>query len=175
MRRVLLAGFSCVLIFQMAPADTKPAPNKQIERGRELFAKSPKGTPCATCHQMAGIGTAVGPDLTKLASVAIPRGLVAAIHWTIPENVQEVKTRDRTFPAVMKQKQGDHIEVWDLSENPPVLRDLTNQVLSMTRTDKWSHPPTSANYTSQELADIIAFLRWVANGSEKEIKVADIE
>ena len=45
----------------------------------------------------------------------------------------------------------------------------------MKRTTKWSHPPTAANYTPQELADIIGFMRWAANGSEKEIKVADIQ
>jgi hypothetical protein len=45
----------------------------------------------------------------------------------------------------------------------------------MTRNDKWKHPPTSAGYSTQELADIIGFLRWAATGDSKEVKVDDIE
>jgi hypothetical protein len=175
MRRAFILGLGCALALHLAISQTKPAPTKQIERGRELFTKSSKGTACGTCHQMAGLGTAVAPDLAPLASVAIPRGLVAAIHWTIPEKVEEVATPDKTFPGIKKESKGDALEYWDLSENPPVLRNVKNQVLSVNRTTKWSHPPTSASYTTQEMADIIGFLRWAANGSEKEIKVSDIE
>ena len=58
----------CAAIMSSALAQTKPVP-KQVERGRELFLNSPKGIPCATCHTMAGLGNAVGPDLKPLASV----------------------------------------------------------------------------------------------------------
>jgi hypothetical protein len=91
-------------------------------------------------------------------------------------NVQEVKTTAGTFPGIQKLKQGDDFEIWDLSQMPPVLRKLTSKdIKSMTREEHWKHPPATAEYTSQELADIIGFLRWAATGSEKQIKVADIE
>jgi hypothetical protein len=45
----------------------------------------------------------------------------------------------------------------------------------MTQNLIWKHPPASAGYTSHELADLIGFLKWAATGSQKEIKVADIE
>jgi mono/diheme cytochrome c family protein len=158
-----------------AAAQNKPM-SKQVERGRDLFTNSPKGTPCATCHTMGGLGNAVGPDLKPLASVVPPRGLVMAIKMDMTENVQEVKTAAGTFPGILKEKQGDEVDVWDLGQMPPVLRKLASKdIVSMVRTEKWGHPPTSAGYTSQELADIIAFLKWASNGSAKEVKVDDIE
>lgn len=161
---------------QLMIAQEKQPPTAQTRRGRELFLKSPKGIACGTCHTMAGVGTAVGPDLTKMASMATPRGLVAVIQMENTENVQEIKTAAGPFPGIQKQKQGEDFEIWDLSQTPPVLRKLTSKdILSMTRDQHWKHPPTAAGYTSQELADIVGFLRWAANGSQKEIKAADIE
>ena len=159
----------------MTPQEKQP-PTAQTRRGRELFLKSPKGIACGTCHAMAGVGTAVGPDLTKMASLATPPGLVAVIQMGMTSNVQEVKTAAGTFSGIQEQKQGDEFEIWDLSQTPPVLRKLTSKdILSMTRDQHWKHPPTTAEYTSQELADIVGFLRWAATGSQREIKVADIE
>ena len=60
----LLFGLSLQVL---AAEDGRPIP-PQAARGRELFLQSPKGTACGTCHEMAGIGTAVGPDLSKLAA-----------------------------------------------------------------------------------------------------------
>ncbi len=158
-----------------AAAQTKPVP-KQVERGRELFLNSPKGTPCATCHTMAGLGNAVGPDLKPLASVVPARGMVMAIKMDMTQDVLEVKTATGTFPGLLKQKDADQLQIWDLSQSPPVLRTLTaKEVQSMLRTEKWGHPPTSAGYTSQELADIIGFLKWASTGAVKEVKVDDIE
>ena len=111
-----------------------------------------------------------------MASMATPRGLVSVIQMENTENVQEIKTAAGPFPGIQKQKQGDDFEIWDLSQTPPVLRKLTSKdILSMTRDQHWKHPPTAAGYTSQELADIVGFLRWAANGSQREIKAADIE
>jgi hypothetical protein len=158
-----------------AAAQTK-AITKQAERGRELFLKSPKGTACGTCHTMAGVGTEVGPDLRTLASVVPPRGLVAAIQMTMTERVQEVKTATDTFAGLQKSKQGDDLEIWDLSQNPPVLRKIAaKDVESMNRNTKWKHPPAATEYTSQELADIIGFLKWASIGQTKEIKPDDVE
>ena len=158
-----------------ATAQNKPVP-KQVERGRELFLQSPKGTPCASCHTMAGLGTAVGPDLKPLASVVPARGMVMAIKMDMTQNVQEVKTATGSFPGLLKQKEGDEVQVWDLSQSPPTLRKFNpKEIVSMMRTEKWGHPPTSAGYTSQELADIIGFLKWASTGSTKEVKVDDIE
>jgi hypothetical protein len=125
---------------------------------------------------MAGMGTAVGPDLTPIASAAQPGGLVMVIQMQMTSVIQLVKTADGSFPGIQKQKQGDDFEIWDLSQMPPVLRKLTSkEILSMDRDLRWKHPPTSADYSSQELADIVGFLKWAATGATREIKVAEIE
>ena len=125
---------------------------------------------------MAGVGTAVAPDLTTMASFAPPRGFVATMQMTMTEHVQSVKTAEGLFPAILKQKQGDESEFFDLSQTPPVLRKLSaKQIVSIERDQKWQHPPTSVEYTSQDLADLIGFLKWAATGSQKEIKPSEVE
>ena len=171
-----LAALAIGASSQLVTAQEKKPPTAQTQRGRELFLKSPKGIACGTCHTMAGVGTAVGPDLAKMASLATPGGLLAVIQMETTSNVQEVKTAAGSFPGIQKQKQGDEFEIWDLSQTPPVLRKLTSKdIISMTRDQHWKHPPTTAEYTSQELADIVGFLKWAATGSQRGIKVADIE
>jgi mono/diheme cytochrome c family protein len=158
-----------------ASADSRPIP-AQAARGRELFLQSPKGTACGTCHAVAGVGTAVGPDLTKLAAVVGPRGIASAIRMTVTAYVQEVKAEGSTFPAMQKQKTGDKVELWDLSQMPPVLRTLSEKhISSMKNNTKWSHPPAAAGYTSEELADLIGFLKWGATGAEKEVAASEVE
>ncbi len=62
------------------------------------------------------------------------------------------------------------MEYYDLSQIPPVLRTLyKNQIVSVERDEKWRHPPALANYTSQELADVIAFLKFAATGTPQDI------
>ncbi len=172
-----LLTISAVIAAVLVPlhAQSKPI-TKQAERGKELFLKSPKGEACGTCHTMAGVGTNIGPDLKVLASVVPPRGIVAAIQMTMAERVQEIQTAGGKFPGLQKQKQGDEIEIWDLGKNPPELRKFASKdIVSMTRNEKWKHPPASAGYTSQELADIIGFLKWAAAGQTHEIKAEEIE
>ena len=174
MQSTLLFAIASVLAWQVAQAqDKRPL---QVQRGQELFEKSAKGT-CATCHQIKNIGTPVGPDLTKLASVVGSHGLVKTIQMQSTEYVQEVKTADgKIFSGIQKQKQADELQIWNLNQTPPVLLTLaTKDVTSMTRETKWKHPPVSAGYTSQELADIIGFLKWASTGARTEIKIEDVE
>jgi mono/diheme cytochrome c family protein len=176
MTKVVCFTLGVLLIAGSAAAADKKPITPQAQRGRDLFTNSPKGTPCGTCHFMDGTGTAVGPDLTKLASVVGPRGLVMTIQMSMTAYVQEVKTPTGTFPGIQKEKNGDAVQIWDLSKMPPVLRTLqASEISSMKQNEKWKHPPTLAGYSSQELADIIAFLKWASNGSQKEVTPADVE
>jgi len=157
-------------------AADKAAEPPQSRRGRDLFQNSTKGIACATCHNMAGLGNAIAPDLTTMATYAPPRGLVATMHMTMTEHVQLVKTDKGSFPGLLKQKQGDVSEFWDLSQTPPVLRQLqAKEIISLDRDQKWQHPPAVTEYTANELADLVAFLRYAATGSVKEVKPADVE
>src|SRR5271166_3136300 len=177
MRRLIYFSLVLVIALQAVPAQDKNALPAQVQRGRELFIKTTKGIPCGTCHSLAGVGTAVGPDLRTLASAVSPGALVQAMHMTMTAYVQEAKLADGSkFPAMLKGKQGDRMELWDLSQTPPVLRTLAaKDVVSMEANTTWKHPPASAEYTTQEVADIVGFLKWAAKGSTKEIKPEEVE
>lgn len=86
-------------------AQNKTVPmTKQVERGKEIFLHSAKGTACGTCHEVGGVGTAIGPDLKKLASVVGPRGMVSTIQMSMTAYVQEYKIKDvGTFPVFRKR------------------------------------------------------------------------
>lgn len=175
MRTTLYVAVALTTMVAGMMAVDKRAATAQAQRGSEIFQHSTKGTACATCHEMAEVGTPVGPDLCNMASAATVHSLVATIRMTMTNTVLAVKTASGTFPAVLKQKQGDESEYWDLSQMPPVLRKLTSkEILSIDRDTKWPHPPSTIEYTQQELADLIAFLQWAATGSQKEVKVSEI-
>jgi len=171
MKRSLLC-ISLLCASRMLAGD---APSTQIQRGRELFLNSPKGLACATCHSLEGHGNSIGPDLTRLASVVGPRGLVMTIRMSMTAYVQEVSANGRTFPGIQKQKDGDILQIYDLSKVPAVLLELkSGDVSSMKPNTKWTHPPTSAGYTDEELADLIAYLKYAATGVAGEVAVKDL-
>jgi mono/diheme cytochrome c family protein len=173
MRTTLYAvlGF---MVTCLVAADKAPL-TAQAQRGLEIFLHSAKGTACGTCHQMAGLGTAIAPDLSMMAGMATVHSMVATIRMTMTNTVLRVKTPNGSFPALLKQKQGDESEFWDLSQTPPVLRKLTSkEIVSSDRDTKWPHPPATIDYTAQEFADLIGFLQWAATGSQKEVKASEI-
>jgi Cytochrome c len=176
MRKVLyIVAFSALSLPAMA-AEHKVPPTPQIQRGQEIFLNSKKGIACKTCHQLGGYGTAIGPDLTNMASNGSVHSIAMTMHMTMTEYVRRVQTSVSSFPGMLKGKFGDQVEYYDLSANPPELRTLTTrQIVSTERDEKWKHPPAVANYTPQEMTDIIAYLKWVTTGSEKEVTPVELE
>jgi hypothetical protein len=90
--------------------------------------------------------------------------------------VQEYKIKDLgTFPGIQKEGSGGS-QIYDLSKNPPELHDIkAGDISSQKQNEKWAHPPAKANYTPQELADVIAWLKYAATGNAKEVKASDVE
>src|ERR1041384_5282437 len=101
--RLLPLGLA--LAGSLALAQVKTAPiTAQATRGKQLFLHSTKGQACGTCHEVGGVGTAIGPDLKKLGSVVGPRGLVSTIQMSMTAYVQEYKVKDvGTFPGIQKE------------------------------------------------------------------------
>jgi mono/diheme cytochrome c family protein len=175
MRKALSVGFVFAFSAAIFAADGQRPPTAQIQRGQDLFVKSPKGTACATCHLMAGLGTAVGPDLTTMGSMGTPHVIVMTMRMTMTTYVQSFKTAQGTFPGMLKEKRKDETEIWDLSQMPPVLKKIANsQITSIERDQTWKHPPASVDYTPQEFADLIGFLRWAATGATTEVKASEV-
>jgi len=174
----LSLSLGAVLLGSVVLAQVKAPPpmNAQVQRGKEFFLHSPKGTACGTCHQIGGVGTAIGPDLTKLASVVGPRGLVSTIQMSMTAYVQEYKIKDLgTFPGIQKEGSSG-AQIYDLSKNPPEMHEVkAGDIQSQKQNEKWKHPPASVEYSSQQLADLIAWLKYCATGSVKEVKASEIE
>ena len=172
----LSMGLALVGSVLLAQVKAPPPMTPQVERGKALFLNNPTRTACGTCHQVGGVGTAVGPDLKKLASVVGPRGLLSTIQMSMTAYVQEYKIKDLgTFPGIQKEGSGG-AQVYDLSKNPPELHEIKpGDVLSQKQNEKWAHPPAKASYTPQELADLIAWLKYAATGSVKEVKASELE
>lgn len=176
MRKALSVGFVFAFSAMFAIAQDKKPPTAQIQRGHDLFVSSPKGTACGTCHRMAGEGTAIGPDLTVMGSMGTVHVIVSTMRMTMTTYVQSFKTSTDTFPGMLKEKKGDESQIWDISKMPPELRTLaSNQIISVARDGKWKHPPASVDYTNQEFADLIGFLRWASTGSVKEVKASEVD
>ncbi len=177
MRTALSIGLALALAAAAILAkDEKTPPTPQIQRGYDLFTKSAKGVACATCHEMAGVGTAIGPDLKTMGSQGTPHVIVTTMRMTMTEYVKSVKIAgDGSFPGMLRVKTDTDTEFWDLSQMPPALRKVPNrQIESVGRDSTWKHPPASVDYTPQEFADLIGFLRWAATGSEKEVKASEV-
>jgi hypothetical protein len=113
------------------------------------------------------------PQIERDGSV---HSIVMTMHMTMTEHVYRINTASGSFPGILHQKYGDKVEYYDLSEIPPVLRTLySNEILSKERDQKWRHPPAMANYSAQELADVISFLKFATTGSQLAIAPADVD
>ena len=158
-----------VLLFLQAAA-----PNPQIGRGQTLFFTDGK---CGTCHALKGKGTAVGPDLKVLGRVGV-RALVTAIRASRTEYVETIKLKTGDpFPG-MKVQSADAttLQYYDLSKTPPELRKFAPaDVESKSDNSAWKHPPSAGGYTNQQIADIVAYIRWAAAGEKKAVDPSDVE
>ncbi len=159
-----------VILLALAPFVANAA--TQIERGETLFFEAGKG--CGTCHALKGKGTAVGPDLRTIGRLN-PRAIAMAVHSTLTQYVQIVKLKSgESFPAMPGVKDGDSIVFTDLSKTPPEPRKLAAaDVASTVNNDSWKHPPAANPYSDQDLADIIAYLRYAVTGSRAAVDPSD--
>jgi mono/diheme cytochrome c family protein len=140
----------------------------QTERGEAAFFDAQKG--CATCHALKGKGTAVGPDLTvigKLPAAAISM----AARSTVTQYVQVVNLKSKEkFPAYTASKDDQSVTLFDLSKTPPEKKVVAPaDIASFAGNDTWKHPPAVAKIGAEQLADIVAYIKYAATGSKKAV------
>jgi mono/diheme cytochrome c family protein len=157
-----------VLLLQAAAA-----PTPQIDRGQTLFFAE-KG--CGTCHALKGRGTAVGLDLRILGRIGV-RALVTAIRASRTEYVQTVKLKKQEpFPGMKISDDATTAEYYDLSKSPPERRKFpVADIESRTDNSAWKHPGSEGGYTTAQMADIVAYIRWAAAGDKKPVDPSDVE
>ncbi|HBY63013.1 MAG TPA: hypothetical protein DEH78_24595 [Solibacterales bacterium] len=148
----------------------------QAKKGYDLFfGGTSKGAACGTCHAIKGKGTAVGPNLVNIARVPA-RAMVMAINSTRTQYVQTVKTKTETFPGMKTADTAEGYDLYDLSQNPPVLKKVAKaDVTNMSDNASWKHPVEAMKLSAQELADIIAYVKFAAYGDKAGVKAEDIE
>lgn len=156
-------------------AQTPPI-TEQAARGKVLFFETTKGQPCATCHQMEGKGSEAGPDLKLIAALS-PKGIIMAVLSSRTAYMQEVKpVVGPTFPGLLKGQTGDVSTYYDFSATPPAKRELKKaEIADIKDNAKWKHPPESTGYSAEELADVIAYVRWAGKGHTSAVKPEDMK
>lgn len=156
-------------------AQTPPI-TEQATRGKMLFFETTKGQPCGTCHQMEGKGSDAGPDLKMIAALS-PKGIIMAVLASRTAYMQEVRTSSgQIFPGLLKGQTGDVTTYYDFSTTPPTKRELKKAEVADTKDNaKWKHPPESAGYTQEQLADVIAYVRWAGKGHTTAVSPADMK
>ena len=149
---------------------------EQAKRGSTLFFQSTKGLPCATCHQLEGKGTPAGPDLKNIAVVS-PHAMAIAVLATRTAYVVELETAaGRKFPAMQHGETPEGVVYYDLSAGAPKPVTLKKAEIKSSRDNaKWKHPPESTGYTQEELADVIAYIRFVTRGVTDAVNPADMK
>jgi len=165
----------CVLVLS-ACSVMAAGPPAQAARGQAAFLDENVATHCGGCHALAQKGTAVGPDLSRLAHLNA-RAIVMAIRATRTQYVQWVKLKNgKEFPGMPGAKDETTVQYYDLSATPPALVKLDkSEIVSAVDNAKWKHPPESAGYTAQQLADVIAYIKWASYGDTKGVSPADTE
>lgn len=151
----------------------RPVP-EQVQRGEALFLQASQG--CATCHSLKGHGTAVGPDLSVIGRLA-PRAIVTGIRSSVTQYVQRVQlTSGESFPGMPVACEENCLKFYDLSKTPPELRRIERSDLkSAVSQDAWKHPPSIGNYSDQQIADIVAYIRYAVTGDTRPIAPSDVE
>jgi len=127
-------------------------------RGRELFFAANR---CGSCHALGGRGTAIGPDISRVPK----EQLAPAVQSTRARLVQTIRLKDGdTFPAIIGSEDGAFVQVFDLTAPPPVRRNLEKaEIVSKAPAASWSHLAQTSGLSPEQLADIVAYIRWVAD------------
>ena len=166
--RKVFTGIALLLPIGLAQAQ---AP-EQAQRGREVFVEKK----CGTCHRFDGQGTAIAPDLKAIASLS-PRAIAIAIRSTRTQSVISVTLKTgETFFGMRAGAEGDGMQVYDLTKDPPVLRKLTAAEIDSTKdNDAWKHPPATTEMSAQQLADVIGYIRWIGARDKKVVDPAEVQ
>jgi mono/diheme cytochrome c family protein len=145
----------------------------QVERGEALFLEAGKG--CGSCHALKGKGTAVGPDLSGIGRLA-PQAIAMAARSSVTQYVEVIKPKEgESFPGYTVSTEGKNVTVFDLSKNPPEKKVLTVGEFTKAGNDKWKHPPAEAKIGNEQLADIVAYIRYAASGSKKAVDPTEVQ
>ena len=138
------------------------------KRGAEGFRKS-----CAACHQLGGVGNAVGPDLASLGDKSPPALLIAILD---PNRAVEARyvgytaitKGGRTYSGVLAAETGNSITL--VGADGKKIDILRSDLDELSSTGKSAMPEgLEKEIKPQEMADLIAHVR--SQGPQPKRKV----
>jgi mono/diheme cytochrome c family protein len=147
---------------------------QQVQRGETVFLEPSQG--CASCHALKGQGVAVGPDLSVIGRLG-PRAIATGVRSTITQYVELVSLKSgESFPGMPVSSDESCLKFYDLSKTPPALRRIERADLKTTGPQStWKHPPAVGNLTDQQIADVIAYIRYEVTGDITPVDPGDVE
>lgn len=132
--------------------------NGDARRGRALFEG--KGE-CRDCHAVNGVGSRVGPDLTRIGALRraaeLERSLLDPKAEVQPENRFYKVTPKRGKPVTGRLLNRDTFTV-QLLDTDEHLRSFRVADLSQHGFDETPMPPASKKLSSQQIADVVTYL-----------------
>lgn len=140
----------------------KAALEGRAAEGAKLFA-SGRGA-CMACHQAAGVGRAVGPDLTRIGGIRTERELVESILFpsnTLARDHETLLVATTDGQSHLGLPKGRDMEGLTLMDAGGVSRLIPSaSIVSETAVPQSLMPMgLDAAFTEQELLDLVAWMR----------------
>ena len=150
----------------------RPDLSAKAMHGKDLFFDLTRERRCSVCHEVDGLGTAIGPNLTIVArgkttqelerDILEPDGRIAYGF----EQVQVELGSGETIAGVLAEETETRIRIFDAASMPPPLRSVRKAEVKRQQTRQRSSMPDDLDtvYTSDEIAAIAAYLSETAGG-----------
>jgi len=139
-----------------AEAPAVPALSSEAARGRALFSEAYRSFGrCSTCHEVEGIGISVTTSIAK-----VPAN-VAALKALDTPPVKTATVGGEQMPALVLSQGKQRTLFYDLTQPPPVLRNMDPSEVQIAEGTRWRHSSVVTSYTDAELASVLTYLRAV--------------
>lgn len=141
----------------------KVSAGKDAALGKKLFFDPMKGRNCGICHRVAGSGTPVAPDYPDLSMRSDKVLLGQIVNRPSHGALVRVSVKDGDIVCGIKVDDAQGVlHIYDLAGvGPPVLRTIDRASIEMEApcADVSIHQTNSLDYTAEELASIVAYLK----------------
>nr|WP_182866872.1 family 16 glycoside hydrolase [Rhodopirellula sp. JC639] len=143
---------------------------KNFERGRSLYFSAK----CAACHRLAGLGGAIGPDLTSIPNKFDERYLVEAIVHP-SKNISDqygssrVLTEDgQILIGLVVEKDNGDLTVYPIDENAKAV-EVDADSVELIEASKVSQMPEGLlnRLSRDEVRDLLTYLMSAGNPNDK--------
>lgn len=140
----------------------KAAAQGRAAQGRLVF-ESGKGT-CIACHQIGGVGRALGPDLSRIGSIRTERDLIESILFPSASLARDYETHlietadGQTVMGVIRSHTAEGLLVMDVAGQE---KNLPHSAITASTQLPASLMPVGLDQTmpEQDLLDLVAWLR----------------